>query len=154
MSLLPENRQWKSKEIRVEANGTTREVVNLDGKIYPAISGMTYHKGAFYFTHREKDLHVPVSRVILEGELTQILGGIIDSKSDHQPNDICMGNDGKMYVCVGIAGNSGFMDENMISFVLKQRDGHPTVAKDIVLKGVNIQLGIPLFGFRYKSKLV
>ena len=126
--------------LKVEANGQKTEVINLDGKIYPAISGMTYHNGAFYITHREMDLSGAVSKVTLDGNLTQIIGGIIDSKSDHQPNDIRMGKDGRMYVCVGTGGNSGFMDENMIPFVLKAPDGHPTPAKDIVLTGVNIQL--------------
>lgn len=126
--------------LRVGANGTTTEVINLDGKIYPAISGMTWHNGAFYITHRDRELNGAVSRVTLDGEVTQILGGIIDSKSDHQPNDLRVGRDGRMYVCVGIAGNSGFMDENMIPFVLKAPDGHPTAAQDIVLKGVNIEL--------------
>ncbi|MEX2594576.1 MAG: hypothetical protein WD426_17530, partial [Anditalea sp.] len=52
-----------------------------------------------------------------------------------QPNDIRIGRDGRMYVCVGIADSSGYMDENMIPFVLKAPDGHPTPAKDIVLPG-------------------
>lgn len=126
--------------LRVEVNGQTTEVVNLDGQIYPAISGMMWYKGAFYITHREMDLSGAVSRVTMDGEITRIIGGIIDSKSDHQPNDIRVDKNGLMYVCVGIGGNSGFMDENMIPFVLKAPDGHPTAAKDIVLRGVNIQL--------------
>lgn len=126
--------------LRVEANGETTEVANLDGKIYPAISGMIWHNGAFYITHREMDLSGAVSRVTMDGQITRVIGGIIDSKSDHQPNDIRVGRDGKMYVCVGTGGNSGFMDENMIPFVLKAPDGRPTPAKDIVLRGVNIQL--------------
>lgn len=126
--------------LRVEGAGQVTEVVNLDGKIYPSISGMTWHKGAFYITHREKDLWGAVSRVTADGQVTQILGGIIDSASDHQPNDIRVGPDGRMYVCVGIGGNSGYMDQNMIPFVLKQPGGHPTPAQDIVLTGANIEL--------------
>lgn len=126
--------------LRVEENGMTTEVVNLNGRIYPAISGMTWYKGAFYITHRDMELFGCVSRVSPDGEVTRILSGIIDSQSDHQPNDIRMGKDGKMYVCVGIGGNSGYMDENMIAFVLKAPGGHPTPAKDIVLTGYNIEL--------------
>ena len=126
--------------LRVEDGGRTTEVINLEGKIYPAISGMTWHNGAFYITHREMDLTGAVSRVTLEGELTQLFGGIVDSASDHQPNDIRVGPDGRMYVCVGIGGNSGFMDQNVIPFIRKQPGGHPTTAKDIVLTGVNIEL--------------
>lgn len=126
--------------LRVDADGQTTEIINLDGKIYPAISGMIWHQGAFYITHREMDLSGAVSKVTMDGEITRIIGGIVDSKTDHQPNDICVGRDGMMYVCVGTGGNSGFMDQNMIPFVLKAPDGHPTPAKDIVLRGVNIQL--------------
>lgn len=138
--------------LRVEENGRTTEVVNLDGRIYPAISGMTWHNGAFYITHRDRELFGTVSRVTMQGEITKILGGIIDSKSDHQPNDIRVGRDGKMYVCVGIGGNSGYMDENMIPFVLKAPDGHPTPAKDIVLTGYNIEL--PDFRERHKGTVL
>lgn len=126
--------------LRVEEDGSTTEVINLDGKIYPAISGMTWHNGAFYITHREMDLSGAISRVTMDGQITRLIGGIVDSKSDHQPNDIRIGRDGKVYVCVGCGGNSGFMDENMIPFVLKAPDGHPTPAKDIVLNGINIEL--------------
>ena len=125
--------------LRLE-DGEATEVVNLDDEIYPAISGMTWHDGAFYITHREEDLSGAVSRVTPDGERTQILGGIVDAKSDHQLNDIRVDSGGRMYVCSGIAGNSGFMDQVMIPFVQKASDGHPTVAEDIVLRGVNIEL--------------
>jgi glucose/arabinose dehydrogenase len=129
----------QARILRVE-NGKATEVINLNGKIYPAISGMTWHNGGFYITHREMDLSGAVSRVTLDGNITQIIGGIIDSKSDHQPNDIRVGRDGRMYVCVGIGGNSGFMDQNVMAAVKRFPDGHPTVAKDIVLTGVNVEV--------------
>ncbi len=125
--------------LRLE-DGEATEVVNLDDEIYPSISGMTWHDGAFYVTHREEDLSGAVSRVTPDGERTQILGGVVDAKSDHQLNDIRVGGDGRMYVCSGIAGNSGFMDQVMIPFVQKAPDGHPTAAEDVVLRGVNVEL--------------
>lgn len=42
--------------LRLDPDGQTTEIVNLDGRIYPAISGMTWHKGAFYITHRDEEL--------------------------------------------------------------------------------------------------
>ncbi len=90
--------------LRVEEGGRTAKVVNLEGKIYPAISGMTWHNGAFYITHREMELWGAVSRVTLAGEVTQILGGIIDSASDHQPNDIRVGPDGR---CTSVSASAG-----------------------------------------------
>lgn len=129
----------EARILRVE-NGTATEVINLTGKVYPAISGMTWHNGAFYITHREMDLSGAVSKVTMDGEVTQLIGGIVDSKSDHQPNDIRVGTDGRMYVCVGIGGNSGYMDQNVMASVKRSPDGHPTVAQDIVLTGVNIEI--------------
>ncbi|AQQ55191.1 hypothetical protein B0X71_17225 [Planococcus lenghuensis] len=129
----------KARILRIE-NGEATEVIDLTGKIYPAISGMTWHDGAFYITHREMDLSGAVSKVTVDGEVTRLIGGIIDAKSDHQPNDLRVGRDGRMYVCVGIGGNSGFMDENVMAAVKRSPDGHPTTAKDIVLTGINIEL--------------
>ena len=122
-------------------NGQIREIANLQDKgIYPAISGMIWHNGAFYFTHREPDLSGAVSRMTPDGTITRLISGIVDSKSDHQPNDIRVGPDGRMYVANGIGGNSGFMDQSQTPFIKIAPDGHPTPAKDIVLTGVNVKV--------------
>jgi glucose/arabinose dehydrogenase len=127
--------------LRIEEDGTTTEVMTLEDKgIYPSVVGLTWHEGAFYFTHREQDLSGAVSKVTPDGTVTKLFGGIVDSKSDHQPNDIRVGPDGRMYVCVGIGGNSGVMDQSQIPFILKAPDGHATAAKDIVLRGVNLEI--------------
>ena len=127
--------------LRVDPGGKTTEIATLEDKgIYPSVVGLTWHNGAFYFTHREPDLSGAVSKVTPDGTVTKLIGGIVDSKSDHQPNDIRVGPDGRMYVCVGIGGNSGFMDQSQIPFIVKAPDGHPTAAKDIVLRGVNIKV--------------
>lgn len=126
--------------LRVDG-GQLTEIANLEAKgIYPAVVGMVWHKGAFYFTHREPDLMGAVSKITPDGTITRLITGIVDSKSDHQPNDIRVGPDGRMYVCNGVGGNSGYMDQSQTPFVLKQPDGRPTVAKDIVLTGVNLRI--------------
>lgn len=122
------------------SEGKLSEVANLQEKgVSPSVVGLLWHKGAFYFTHREKDLSGAVARLNSDGTLTRLLTGIVDSKSDHQPNDIRLGPDGRMYVAVGIGGNSGFMDQSQTPFIQLAPDGHPTPAKDIVLTGVNLR---------------
>jgi glucose/arabinose dehydrogenase len=127
--------------LRIDKDGKVNEVANLEEKgIYPSVIGMIWHQGAFYFTHREKDLSGAVSKMTPDGTVTRLITGIVDSKSDHQPNDIRVGPDGRMYVANGIGGNSGFMDQAMTPFVQLAPDGRPTPAKDIVLTGVNVKI--------------
>lgn len=127
--------------LRIDKTGSISEIATLEDKgIYPSVVGLTWHKGNFYFTHRENDLSGAVSKISPDGKVTRLFAGIEDSKSDHQPNDIRLGPDGRMYVCVGTGGNSGIMDQSQIPFILKAPDGHATPAKDIVLRGVNLQI--------------
>lgn len=127
--------------LRIGKGGEVSEVANLEEKgIHPSVVGMTWHQGAFYFTHTEKDLSGAVSKMTPDGTVTRLLSGIVDSKSDHQPNDIRVGPDGRMYVANGIGGNSGYMDQSQTPFIMISPDGHPTPAKDIVLTGVNLKI--------------
>jgi glucose/arabinose dehydrogenase len=122
-------------------NGRITEIANLEDKgVYPSISGMTWHNGAFYFTHMEEDLSGAISKMTPDGTVTRLITGIVDSKSDHQPNDIRIGPDGRMYVANGTGGNSGYMDQSQTPFIKIAPDGHATPAKDIVLTGVNVKL--------------
>ncbi|MGI8748803.1 MAG: PQQ-dependent sugar dehydrogenase [Deinococcus sp.] len=123
--------------LRIE-NGKTTEVANLTRKgIKASVVGLFFYKGAFYFTHRAQDLTGAVSRMTMDGKVTQLFSGFIDSQTDHQLNDIRVGPDGRMYVTSGAGGNSGVMGEDMIPFVLKSPMTHTTSCKDIVLTGVN-----------------
>jgi glucose/arabinose dehydrogenase len=127
--------------LRIEKDRTITEVANLEEKgIHPSVVGMTWYEGAFYFTHTEEDLSGAVSKMTPDGTVTRLLSGIVDSKSDHQPNDIRVGPDGRMYVANGTGGNSGYMDQSQTPFVQIAPDGHPTPAKDIVLTGINLKI--------------
>jgi glucose/arabinose dehydrogenase len=119
--------------------GKTREVANLDGKIHASIVGLTWHDGAFYFTHRAKDGTGAVSRMSPDGKVEMLFSGIQDAKTDHQPNDIRVGPDGRMYVASGVGGNVGVMGQDMTPFVLKWPDARATPCKDIVLTGQNFE---------------
>jgi glucose/arabinose dehydrogenase len=121
-------------------NGRATEVIDLSGQdIVPSVVGLTWHDGAFYFTHRAPDFTGAVSRVGMDGRVEPLFSGIIDSQSDHQVNDIQMGPDGRMYVASGAGGNSGVMDPVMIPFIIRNPEVHATVCQDIVLTGQNFE---------------
>jgi glucose/arabinose dehydrogenase len=125
--------------LRVE-NGRTTEVVNLADKgVEDSAVGLTWHKGAFYVTHRAADRTGAVSRVTPDGTVTQILSGIIDSQAEHQVNDIRVGPDGRMYLCSGPAGNSAVVGIDNAPFINRSPDVHTTPGQDIVLTGQNFQ---------------
>jgi glucose/arabinose dehydrogenase len=116
-------------------------VAVLTPHVMASVVGMAWHDGAFYVTHRSKeDLSGAVSRVSADGkQVTTILSGIVDSKSEHQINDIQVGPDGRMYVSVGPAGNSAVVGPDIAPWVMKSPDLHTTPCQDIVLTGRNFQ---------------
>ncbi len=125
--------------LRIE-NGQATEVVNLNTEeIIPSVVGLTWHDGAFYFTHRAPDYTGAVSRVTMDGQVELLFSGIIDAQTDHQPNDIRVGPDGRMYVAVGAAGNSGVMGSDMAPFIFRNPETHTTVCQDVVLTGQNFE---------------
>lgn len=127
---------------RIEQNGNRVNVVDLAGKgIKPAIVGLVWHDGYFYFTHRAEDATGAVSRVDMNGNVESVLQGIPDSPAEHQINDIRVGPDGLMYVAIGLAGNSGVMDPSVAPFVKRNPGTRPTPCQDIVLIGKNFKTG-------------
>jgi len=123
----------------VEKGGKVIEVANLTAKGLGApVTAMQWYKGAFYFTHRDgKDRTGAVSRMTLDGKITQLFNGFIDSQTDHFLNDIRMGPDGRMYFTSGVGGNCAVMGQDMTPFIEKSPQTHTTSAKDIVLTGMN-----------------
>ncbi|MBW3634862.1 MAG: sugar dehydrogenase [Armatimonadetes bacterium] len=126
--------------VRIE-NGRAIEVANLGQKgIMAAVTGLAWNRGAFYFTHRDsRDRTGAVSRMTPDGRVTMLFSGIIDSQTDHQPNDIRVGPDGRMYVTSGAGGNSAVMGQDMLPFITKNPETRTTSARDIVLTGQNFQ---------------
>lgn len=120
-------------------NGKATEVVNLSSKpgFEVALVGLTWHDGAFYVTHRAENGTGAASRVTKDGQVESLFQGIIDSKAEHQINDIRMGPDGRMYVAVGLAGNAGVMD--MSAGIQDYPDARSTPCQDIVLIGKNFK---------------
>ncbi|AFZ69321.1 PQQ-dependent sugar dehydrogenase [Deinococcus peraridilitoris] len=120
-------------------NGRAVEVVNLQQKgIGASAVGLVWHDGAFYITHRDgKDRTGAVSRVTLNGQVTQLFKGIVDSQSEHQINGIEVGPDEKMYVAVGPATNAGVVGIDLGPFVARSPQVHARPCQDIVLTGRN-----------------
>jgi glucose/arabinose dehydrogenase len=124
--------------LQIMEDGTKVEIVNLSNRgIEPAIVGLVWHQGWFYFTHRAEDLTGAVSRVNKDGQLELVFKGIIDSQAEHQINDIRVGPDGMMYVAVGMASNSGVVGPDIGIYVQQSPDLRPRPCQDIVLIGKN-----------------
>ncbi len=123
----------------MEQGGKVTEVANLTEKGLGApVTALQWYDGAFYFTHRDgKDRTGAVSRMTLDGKITQLFNGFIDSQTDHFLNDIRMGPDGRMYFTSGVGGNCAIMGQDMTPFIEKSPQTHATSAKDIVLTGMN-----------------
>lgn len=121
-------------------NGKATEVANLEAKgIHSPITGMVWHKGALYFTHRAPDRTGAVSRMTPDGTITELFSGVVDSQTDHFLNDIRVGPDGRMYVASGIGGNTVVMGIDLAAMVKESPNAHATSAKDIVLTGRNFK---------------
>ncbi len=122
-------------------DGQATEVVDLEEKgVADSAVGLTWHGGAFYFTHRDmKDRTGAVSKVTPEGQITTLFSGFLDSQSEHQVNDIRMGPDGRMYIASGPAGNSAVIGIDNAPFVDRSPTLHTTPCQDIVLTGQNFE---------------
>lgn len=120
--------------------GKKTEVANLDHKgVDVALVGLTWHNGWFYFTHRAEDNTGAASRMNKDGQVQLLFKGIIDSQVEHQINDIRMGPDGRMYVAVGMAGNSAVMGPDVAGNLKDTPKAHTTPCQDIVLLGRNFK---------------
>ena len=126
--------------LRVEG-GSATPVVDLTNKgVADSMVGLVWHDGAFYFTHRDpKDRTGAVSKVTMDGEVTHLFSGIIDSQAEHQVNGIRPGPDGRMYVTSGPAGNSAVVGIDLAPFVERSPKVHTTACQDIVLTGQNFK---------------
>jgi len=126
--------------LRIEP-GQATEVVNLDGKgVADSVIGLTWHNGAFYFTHRNPaDRTGAVSRVTMDGAVTPLFSGLIDSQSEHQLADIKVGPDGMMYIGTGPAANSAVVGIDIAPFVKRSPELHTTPCQDIILTGMNFE---------------
>ena len=124
--------------MQIMEDGKRVEVANLSREgVKPAIVGLVWHDGWFYFTHRAEDATGAVSRVNKEGHYELLFKGIIDSQAEHQINDIQVGPDGMMYVAVGLAANAAVVGPDLAPFVKRNPELRPTPCQDIVLIGKN-----------------
>jgi glucose/arabinose dehydrogenase len=138
-ALYPEQKR-PIRILRVQRGRATPITGDLaDQGVRVALVGLTWHDGAFYITHRAEDLTGAVSRVSMDGRVSKVFDGIIDSQAEHQINDIQMGPDGRMYVAVGPAGNAGVVGPSIAPWVAKSPRLHATPCQDIVLTGRNFK---------------
>lgn len=125
--------------LQVES-GKTTEIVNLSDEVNVSMVGIFWHNGWFYFTHRADDNTGAVSRVNKSGKVELLFKGFLDSQTQHQVNDIQMGPDGRMYIAVGMGGNSAVMDASTGLWIKENSTAQAIPCQDIVLLGKNFQV--------------
>jgi glucose/arabinose dehydrogenase len=119
--------------------GKTTVVADVSDEVNVAMVGITWHNGWFYFTHRAEDNTGAVSRVNTSGQVELLFKGVLDNQTQHQVNDIQMGPDGRMYVAVGMGGNSSVMDASTGYWIKRNPTAQTTPCQDIVLMGKNFK---------------
>lgn len=126
--------------LRVQ-DGDLTEIVNLEDKgVADSMIGLDWHAGAFYFTHRDpKDRTGAISKVTMDGQVTRLISGLLDSQSEHQVGDIKVGPDGRIYVGTGPAFNSAVAGIDVAAFVDRSPGVRTTPCQDIVLTGQNFE---------------
>lgn len=126
--------------LRVEAGRASPVVTLSDKDVADSAVGLAWYKGAFYISHRDpRDRSGAVSRVTLDGKVTTLFSGLVDSQSEHQVNGLRVGPDGRMYLATGPAGNSAVIGLDLGPFVARSPMVHTTACQDIVLTGQNFQ---------------
>jgi glucose/arabinose dehydrogenase len=120
--------------------GKTTVVADVSDEVNVSMVGITWHKGWFYFTHRADDNTGAVSRVNKSGQVELLFKGVLDSQTQHQVNDIQMGPDGRMYVAVGMGGNSAVMDASTGYWIKRNPTAQATPCQDIVLLGKDFKV--------------
>jgi glucose/arabinose dehydrogenase len=98
----------------------------------PPLTGITYHNGEFYVSHRGS-----VTKVTMDGEKVDLLVGL-PSYGDHHNNRVVFGPDGKMYFGQGTATNSGVVGLDN-EWVKDHSYFHDFPAKPIRVTGKNFE---------------
>ncbi len=119
------------------------EVFDLnDLGLAASVVGMEYEDGVFYVSHRDADDRTGgVSALTLDGTLTPLFSGIVDSQSEHQVNDV-RHRPGRPHVrrlASGPAGNAAVVGIDNAPFMMQSPEVHTTPCQDITLTGRNYE---------------
>lgn len=97
----------------------------------PPLTGITYHDGAFYVSHKGS-----ITRVTERGEKRDIVVGL-PSFGDYSNGRVTVGPDGKLYFGQGTATNSGVVGLDNRDWLLEHPYFCDYPARDIILTGEN-----------------
>lgn len=97
----------------------------------PPLTGINYHNGNIYVSHRGS-----VTAVSRSGSKKDILSGL-PSWGDHHNNQVVFGRDGKMYFGQGTATNSGVVGPDNADWVKRYPFFHDYPGSTIKLSGRN-----------------
>jgi len=120
-------------------NGKARPIVNLTRTgVADSVVGLQWHRGQFFFTHRDRrNFTGAVSKITRDHRRKLLITGFRDSRSEHQVNDVRLGPDGRMYLAVGPAFNSGVAGPDVAAFVEMNRGLRTQPCRPYVLTGIN-----------------
>ncbi len=121
--------------LKIDQSGTISLVT--DRFLAGPITDMLYHAGKLYVSNRAKISTVDLTN----GIVTDIITGL--PSGDHPPDQIAFGPDGRIYVAVGSATNSGVVGVDNYSpdlgWLASYPMTHDVPAKNITLAGQNFE---------------
>jgi glucose/arabinose dehydrogenase len=121
-------------------SGELGRVIELKGTpvVFPA-TGIAWHAGSFFISHRDANHLGVISRVAPDGTATPIVRDL-PSQGDHSTNQLVFGGDGKLYFAQGSATNSGVVGiDDFVAFGWPEihPEVHDVPAKNLVVNGKN-----------------
>lgn len=121
--------------LKIDQGGTVS--VLTDRFLAGPITDMVYHQGKLYVSNKAKISTVDLTN----GIVTDIISGL--PSGDHPPDQIAFGPDGRLYVAIGSATNSGVVGVDNYSPDLGWLASYPMTkdvpAKNITLTGQNFE---------------
>ncbi|GAA4433893.1 hypothetical protein GCM10023188_24120 [Pontibacter saemangeumensis] len=131
------------KLLRVDPDGGLTTVAT--GQKNGPWTGITFHNGHFYVAEGGALEGGKVLRISPEGNITPILEDL-PTMGDHHTNGPAIGPDGKLYVGLGTATNSGVVGPDNYDFGWLERhpEFHDIPCQDVTLSGQNYASEIPL----------
>lgn len=102
------------------------------------VTGVAWHRGALYVTHRDAVAVVDT----WAGTVRDLLAGLPD-KGDHPTTAVAFGPDGKLYLGIGSATNAGVIGPDN-TWLVRDPQFADKPCRDIRLKGTNFASSNPL----------
>ena len=126
---MPGDKNQKPRIWKYDADGGGQQELLTDGLVAP-VTDLHWSQGKLWVSHRGK------ISVVENGRLRDVVADL-PCLGDHSNNQLATGPDGKLYVGIGTATNSGVVGPDNFAFgwPLEHPDVCEVPAKDVVLTG-------------------